>query len=463
VKFSADGRIERFKARLVARGFSQREGLDFEDTFAPVIRLESLRILFALAAHYGLTAHLLDATNAYVGSKIDKQIYMEIPEGVDPNSHDPDDVCEILQSLYGLRQSAYLWNQKVKEFVTSIGFRQSTADPGVFINDRGVIIALYVDDTLIFGKDIKDIESTKEKLKRFHPMKDLGLATKILGIRITWGKDFIRLDQEFYARTILEEFGMMDAKDEYVPLSPSIDLNDMSSRRLTRELHSKFRKIVGRVTYLAGGTRPVIQFTINRLSQHLAEPREIHLKASKHLLRYIKYTLSHGITYRAKGSGGRLVGYSDSSYGNATKGRSTSAYIFMMSGGPVSWSSRKQPITATSTTEAEYIAAAEAAKQAIWIRHFLYAIQKRLKDPVTLKFATELGIDNQGAIALASNPVNHLRSKHIRIRYHAIRDYIEYGDIKATYIPTSEMLADGLTKALNTDGVRRMIEMLQLE
>jgi transposase InsO family protein len=459
VKYTADGRIDRFKARLVARGFSQREGLDFEDTFAPVIRLESLRILFAFAATYGLKAHLLDATNAYVGSKIDKQIYMEIPEGIDPKSHDSNDVCEILQSLYGLRQSAYLWNQKVKGFVTSIGFRQSTADPGVFINDRGIIIALYVDDILIFGKDNKDIESIKEKLKRFHPMKDLGLAKKILGIRITWTKDSIRLDQEFYARSILEEFEMMNARDQDLPLNPSVDLNDESSRKLTRDLHAKFRQIIGRLTYLAGGTRPDIQFAVNRLSQHLADPRDVHLRASKHLLRYVKKTIAYGITYRAKGSEGTLAGYSDSSYGNATKCRSTSAYVFMMAGGPVSWCSRKQPITAMSTTEAEYIAAAEAAKHAIWIRHFLVAIQQHK----ILKGATQLGIDNQGALALASNPVNHLRSKHIRVRYHAIRDFIEHGDIKTTYIPTSKMAADGLTKAVKADSLKRMVESLQLE
>jgi hypothetical protein len=460
VKRSGDGRIDRFKARLVARGFSQREGLDFEDTFAPVIRLESLRILFAIAASYGLQAHLLDATNAYVGSKIDKQIYMEIPEGIDPKSHDPKDVCEILQSLYGLRQSAYLWNQKVKKFVTSIGFQQSTADPGVFINDRGVIIALYVDDILIFSKSTKDIESTKDQLKRFHPMKDLGLATKILGIRITWKKNSIQLDQQFYAQSILEEFGMMNAKPQAIPLSPSIDLNDTSSRKLPQDLHAQFRQIIGRLTYLAGGTRLDIQFTVNRLSQHLADPRDIHHKASKHLLRYIKATIHYRISYRkdcrTKGSD-LLTGYSDSSYGNATKYRSTSAYIFTMAEGPISWCSRKQPITATSTTEAEYIAAAEAAKHAIWIKHFLFSIRKGLKGPV------QLGIDNQGALALASNPVNHLRSKHIRIRYHAIRDYIEHGDITTIYIPTSEMLADGLTKAIKSEGLNRMAKTLRLD
>jgi hypothetical protein len=179
--------------------------------------------------------------------------------------------------------------------------------------------------------------------------------------------------------------------------------------------------------------------------------------------------MHYGITYTcgAKGSenGGTLVGFSDSSFGNATRCRSTSAYIFMMAGGPISWSSRKQPITAMSTTEAEYVAAAEAAKHAVWIRHFLFAIRKRNKKPTNLTFKelTQLGIDNQGALALASNPINHLRSKHIHVRYHAIRDFIEHGEIKALYVPTTKMIADGLTKAAKPDLMKRMVKALRLE
>jgi Reverse transcriptase (RNA-dependent DNA polymerase) len=231
VKYDADGRVERFKARLVARGFSQREGLDFEDTFAPVIRLESLRILlvFALAAMYGLTAHL-DATIAYVRSQIDKQIFMEIPEGVKPD--EPGQACELLPSLYGLKQSAHLWQQKVEKFVTSKGFRQSTADPGVFINDRGIIIAVYV-DILAFGKNVKDIDSTKDMLKKCHLMKDSGRVSKILGIRVTWLPDgSIRLDQEAYGHSIFEEFGMLNCKPQELPISPSTNLTDETSPKL---------------------------------------------------------------------------------------------------------------------------------------------------------------------------------------------------------------------------------------
>ena len=187
MKCGADGRVERFKACLVARGFSQREGLDYEDTFAPVIRLESLRVLFALAASYGLKAHALDATNAFVGSELDKETFMELPPGLTEQTIDympTGQVCKLLRSLYGLRQSANLWNKMVSDFVTQIGFKPSTADPGVFFNSRGVFIALYVDDILAFAKDLRDIDYTKTKLKRFHDMKDGRLANKILGIRV---------------------------------------------------------------------------------------------------------------------------------------------------------------------------------------------------------------------------------------------------------------------------------------
>ena len=213
----------------------------------------------------------------------------------------------------------------------------------------------------------------------FHDMKDSGRVRKILGIRVTWLSDgSIRLDQEVYARSILEEFGMQDCKSKELPMSPSINLNDETSPKLMIESHRKFRHIIGRSTYLAGGTRVDIQFTVNRLSQHLAEPRQVHQAAANHLLRYIRRTIGYAITYMSgtKGSNGRLMGYLDTSFGNGTKHQSISGYMFMIAGGPISWSSRKQPITALSITEAEYIAAAEAAKQAVWLRHFLYAIQK---------------------------------------------------------------------------------------
>ena len=465
LKYGADGRLERFKARLVARGFSQREGIDFEDTFAPVIRLESLRILFAIAAIYGLTAHLLDATNAFVGSRVDKQIYMEIPKGLDdhklgPSPSDPNMVCELLQSLYGLRQSANLWNHKIKDHVATIGFRPSTADYSVFTNDRGIIIALYVDDVLVFGKTSNEIDSVKRKLKSFHEMKDSGLVNKILGIRVTWlPNGGVRLDQQHYIQQTLEEFGLAECNSQPLPLGPGTDLN-AESPRLPKEPHSKFRHMIGRLTYVAGGTRCDIQFPVNRLSQHLSEPTKIHLEAAKRILRYLRRTITYAISYVKGSDTAMLIGYVDAAYANATKRRSTSGYIFMLAGGPVSWSSRKQPITALSSTEAEYIAAADGAKQAVWLRHFIYSVGKQ---KVLNGRPTPFHMDNQSSMRLSQNPVEHTRSKHIHVRYHAIRDFIEYGEIAPIYTHTKKMLADSITKAADKDTLGRLIKSLRLD
>jgi hypothetical protein len=463
VKYGSDGRIERFKARLVARGFSQKEGLDFEETFSHVVRLESLRILFAIAAIYGLIAHLLDATNAFVGSKLDRQIYMEVPKGLpkDLQPESSDQVCKLLQSLYGLRQSANLWNSKVQQFVSSIGFKASTADPSVFVNDRGLIIALYVDDILIFGKDSRNIGPTKRRLMEWHPMKDSGLATKILGIRITWSNGSVRLDQEHYARQVLTEFGMENANVKKLPIAPSTNLGDESSPRLNKDSHSEFRSIIGRLTYLAGGTRIDFHSDVNRLSQHLADPRRVHLDAARHILRYLAGTIGYGISYVKGSKDSKLVGYSDAAYANSTKSRSTSGYVFTLAGGPISWSSRKQPITAASSSEAEYIAAAEAVKQAAWLRHFLYSIRK--PETYGITDSTPLFIDNTSAIKLAENAgVQHARSKHIKVRYHLIRDLINEGTVRPIYIPAAKQLADKLTKIVGYPILAEFVKELRL-
>ena len=427
VKLGPDGRIERFKARLVARGNEQSDD-DFEETFAPVFRLDSLRILIALAARYGLLAHMLDASNAFVGLDLDKPNCMEIPEGLqdfDPEAREGM-ILELRKSLYGLHQSANLWHRKITSFLKQIGFQLTTADLSVFINNRGLIIALYVDNIIIFGRNEKEINAVKQKLKEFHPMTDSSRVDKLLGIRFTWGKDgSIHLDQESYASQILEEFGMANCKPSRTPISPSVQLSDDSSPRLGRGEHKLFRRLIGRLIFLITATQPDISFPVNQLSQFLAEPRQVHLVAAKHVLRYIQATMDYGLVFGAKGRQG-LVAYTDSAYTNSVRSRSTTGFIFMINGSPVCWNSRKQTVTAQSSTEAEYMAMSEASKQAIWIRHFLYSISK---ETVYNGTPTTIFEDNQGAIKLADNPVNHPKTKHIAVHYHAIREHIVNGEI----------------------------------
>lgn len=459
IKLGPDGRIDRFKARLVARGNEQSDD-DFNETFAPVFRLDSLRILVAIAARYGMIAHLLDATNAFVGSDLDKPNCMEIPEGL--QDFDPDAkggmVLELKKSLYGLRQSANLWHRKISCFLQKIGFRPITADPSVFINGRGLIAAVYVDDVIIFGKDANEIDTVKQRLKEFHPMTDSGRVQKLLGIRFTWMDGSIRLDQEAYAREVLDEFGMVDCNPSGSPMSPSMQLSLEDSPRLDRAEHKLFRRLIGRLIFMVVATRPDIAFAVNQLSQYLAEPRRIHLAAGKHLLRYVKGTITYGITFGAKGRQG-LIAYADSAYANSARNRSTTGFIFMLDGAPIAWASRKQSITAQSSTEAEYMAVSEATKQAIWVRHFLYAIGK---GSIYREAPTTIYEDNQGAIKIAENPINHPKTKHIAVRYHAIRDHMADGEVRLEHLPTTQMVADGLTKATNHVSQARLVGDLGL-
>ena len=275
VKYETDGRPECFKARLVARGFTQQFGIDYEDTFAPVIRFESLRVLFAIAAREKLTIHLMDAQNAYLGSDLDKEIYMEVPEGV---GTDGNEVCLLLKSLYGLKQSANLWNKKIASTLRSIGFEPTTAEPSIFIDQRGVIIALYVDDLLILAKNESDIERVKKQIKKAHLMKDMGAVSKVLGIHVTRpNTGFVRIDQNHYIQQILMEFGMENAKPTSTPMNPSIKLDDETSEILSRNDHELYRKMIGKLMFAAIATRIDIAFAVNRLSQYLSEPRKAHL------------------------------------------------------------------------------------------------------------------------------------------------------------------------------------------
>ncbi|ODM21132.1 hypothetical protein SI65_04185 [Aspergillus cristatus] len=450
--------------RLVARGNEQSDD-DFDETFAPVFRLDSLRILVAIAAQLGLEAHMLDAMNAFAGSDLDKPNCMEIPEGLqdfDPEATSAKGslVLELKKSLYGLRQSANLWHRKISDFLKKIGFKLITADPSVFMNGRGLIIAVYVDDIVIFGKDAKEIDVVKQRLKEFHPMTDSGLVKKLLGIRFTWGKDrSIQLDQESYARQILDEFGMADCKPASTPIGPSVKLEAPDSSLLGRAEHKLFRRLIGRLIFLVIATRPDIAFAVNQLSQYLAEPRKVHLAAAKHVLRYVKGTIYYRLTFSAKGRPKGLYAYADSAYANSAKNRSTTGFVFFINGTPITWTSRKQSVTAQSSTEAEYMAVSEAAKQAIWTRHFLYAIGK---GSIYRDAPTTIYEDNQGAIKIADNPINHPKTKHIAVRYHAIRDHIGNGEIRLEHLPTDKMIADGLTKATNHVSQGRLVRDLGL-
>ena len=404
----------------------------------------------------------MDASNAFVGSDLDIPNYISMPEGVDEFETDTEDdiVLELLKSLYGLKQSANLWHGKIKTKLHRMGFNSSSADSSLFTNSNGIIIALYVDDMLVLGRSEQAIGEVKSELKAFHPMKDYGLAEKVLGIRFLQRQDkgYLKIDQERYALEILNEFGFLESRTQSTPLSPSVQLEGEATLLLDRSSHGLFRRIVGRLTYLVIGTRADLALGVNRISQYLANPRKVHLEAAKHILRYVAGTYTFALVYR-RDKEPNLHGYADSGYANTRAGRSTSAYVFFFGNisSPISWRSSKQTIVACSTTKAEYVALSEAARQAVWMRHLLFS----LGVTVTSAEPTTVYEDNRGAISLAKNPVDHARTKHMLVRHHAIRDMIARGEIAVKYRQTEHMVADGFTKPLPSHGVDKFTKQLR--
>jgi hypothetical protein len=441
IKHAANGSIEKYKARFVARGFSQKEGIDYEETFAPVARYTSIRTIIALAAKMKWKLHQMDVKTAFLNGVIEEEVYIEKPQGFeveDRKSH----VCRLKKALYGLKQAPRAWYGRIDSFLTSLGFTKSKADSNLYfkiMDNEPVILLLYVDDLFLTGEE-KLIAECKKRLAAEFEMKDLGLMHYFLGLEVWQSPERIFLNQGKYTVEILKRFDMLECKSMNTPMEAKLKLLvDTSSDLIDATL---YRQIIGSLMYLTN-TRPDICFAVNTLSQFLVEPRRVHLVAAKHVMRYLKGTMDYGLSYDGDHDF-TLSGYTDADWaGSVADRKSTSGCCFSLGSAMISWQSRKQSSIALSTAEAEYIAACSASCEAIWLRKLLtglFDLEMR---------ATVILCDNQSCIKMTENPVFHDRSKHIEIRYHFIRDMVQRGALKLQYISTDEQVADVLTKPLS--------------
>ena len=460
VKLQADGTVERFKARLVARGFSQVYGEDYTETFAPTVRMDTLRIFLAIVAAEDLECRQYDIKNAFTESTLQEKIYLSKPDGVPVRS---GYALRTLRSLYGLKQSARDWNLLAKEFLISIGFQQSLADPCLYVHaKKGIILLLYVDDIAAASKYGPELDWFYSQLSARFNAKDLGEIRKILGVRITRNRQNRELfiDQEQYLRAVLDRLGFTDAphRRKDTPLNGYDCLR--SAKPEDRRLDvTDYQQAISSTMYGMVFTRPDIAFAIGKLSQYLKEPVECHGTGLKGLLRYIGWTTDLRIRYGPTAKG-RLVLYSDADWaGDRTDRKSTSGHVAMLYGGPISWRSKKQTSVATSSTESEYMAMSSCAKQSQWIVQVLKDMgfpRYVGNDP----YVAQIKGDNQGALALVKNPHLHERSKHIDVQYHHIRDLEAQKRIAVSYIPTTDMVADGMTKPLDRIAFQRFKDLM---
>lgn len=454
-----------FKARLCARGFLQQRGIDYTDTFAPVVRYDSLRIFLATVAERDLVLLQFDVQTAFLYGDLDERILMEVPKGLNVNQDKSEPnansvVCKLNKSLYGLKQAPRCWNRKFKQFLDQFKFRSSAGDPCIFIgqmNGEEIYLALFVDDGLVAARSKETLELIKNELCKNFKIK-VGNSSIFVGLQIHRDRvnKLLVIHQSLYTKNLLEKYRMCDAKIVSVPADPHttlypLDKNDEQSGSVP------YREAVGSLVFLATVTRPDIAFAVNAVSKFLNNHGPEHWRAVKRIFAYLKGTIDYGIEYRSGGSESELIGFSDSDYANDIETRrSTTGYICFLSNGPITWSAQRQKMVTLSTTESEYVAASAATKEIMWIRTLLDDVG------CSCDKATTLYIDNQSAIRLVKNPEFHKRTKHIDIRYHFIREKVTEGKLVVEYVPTELQRADILTKALPTDRFKRLCTIINV-
>jgi Reverse transcriptase (RNA-dependent DNA polymerase) len=455
--------IVRHKARLVLRGYEQVPGRDYGDTYAPTVRSETSRLLLSLTAKYDWECDQLDAITAFLNSKIDRKIYMWQPNGF---PKEPGKVCLLNLALYGMKQSAKLWADTNANGLQSIGYTKSKHDDALWFrhSDR-TYVTTHVDDFKVYAPNRRIIDAAKQQIMNLFPMKDLGPIRFYLGMKVDRNRDArtIQLTQTAAIDRILDEAKLTDCSPCQTPMEHGLQLE--GAKEPSQILNQKaYAHLNGRLLHLAMNTRPDIAFVVSRLAQYTIQPNSQCWAALKRLIRYLKGTRTKGIVYGIQPNPAitdddacHIKGYTDSDWaGETSTCKSTSGYLFLGAGAPIAWGSNKQPIVALSTCEAEYVAASDAAREATWLRNLLAELDPP-GAPATSLPQNEpnhlppipMAMDNQGAIALATLGSQNRRTRHINVRYHYIRDCIESGTIAPHYTPTSDMLADGFTKALD--------------
>ncbi|KAH9697541.1 hypothetical protein KPL71_023649 [Citrus sinensis] len=450
-KRRVDGRVETFKARLVAKGFTQKEGIDYGETFSSVAMLKSIRILLSIAAVLDYEIWQMDVKTAFLNGHLEENIYMQQPDGFIQKGQ-KHMVCKLQRSIYGLKQASRSWNIRFDQAIKSFGFIQNIDEPCVYkkIQEKSVaFLILYVDDILLIGNDIGVLTTIKSWLAKQFDMKDLGEASYILGIKLLRDRKnkTLALSQAVYIDKILARFSMENSKTGLLPFRHGITFSKDQSPKTSEEIEQMRRvpyaEAVGSLMYAMLCTRPDICFAVGMVSRYQSNPGPGHWTAVKHIMKYLKRTKNYMLVY----SGDELipVGYTDYDFMSDKDSRkSTSGYVFTLGSGAISWRSVKQSCIADSTTEAEYVAASEAAKEAVWLRKFLQDLEVVPAVTAPLK----LFCDNSGAVAQSKEPRNHKKQKHIERKYHLIRDIVQTGDVEVTQIASQQNLANPFTKAI---------------
>ena len=446
-KYHADGTLEKYRARCTVKGYTQKCGIDYTETFAPTPRSETGRIMLALAHKFGWYRRQGDVPTAFLNPDLDLDLYMELPEGYKKDNK----IILIKKGLYGLKQAAALWYDDIKSFLATQGMFQTMSDMCLYTNKQKDLFAiLHVDDIQILGPSKVKVDKLMEALHMKYKLKSVK-TDMFLGIHIsTPRKNVLKLSQGQYATKLLERHGLSNCK---TAASPMERLMEPSNSVCSPQSKFEYNSMIGGLQYLANNTRPDIAHSVNHLARFLTNPSDEHIKAARRVLRYIAKDIGKGIEFINKPGKPVLEAYSDADFaGDPATSRSTSGCLIRLSSGPVSWKSHLQKNVVLSTTEAEYLAATETCRQLQWTKSLLGEIG--LSERVEGSRRTNLYVDNQSAISLIKNHDNHKRSKHIALRNHYCREQFNEGAISVIYVESKNQLADSLTKVKSLIGIQ---------
>ncbi|CAL2246732.1 unnamed protein product [Prunus armeniaca] len=440
-KTDQQGNVVRNKARLVAQGYTQMEGIDFDETFAPVARLELVRLLLAIACHLKFKLYQMDVKTAFLNGVLNEEVYVEQPKGFE-DPHHPNDVFRLKKALYGLKQAPRAWYERLSSHLLGNGYVRGSVDKTLFVKrfKKDVLIAqVYVDDIVVGSTSDLHVQDFIHVMTSEFEMSLVGELNYFLGLQIKQSHDGIFVSQSKYAKNLVTKFGLEGAKSARTPMS--------TSAKIHRDLHGKsvdqtlYRSMIGSLLYLTA-SRPDISFSVGVCARFQSDPKESHLFAVKRIIKYVSGTSEFGLWYTYD-TCVNLVGYSDADWAGCSDDRkSTSGGVFYVGNNLVAWHSKKQNSVSLSTAEAEYVAAGSCCTQLLWMRQML-------EDYGLAQSCFLIYCDNMSAIDISKNPVQHSRTKHIDIRHHFIRDLVEDKILSLEFVPSEKQLADILTKALD--------------